>query len=80
MDIHHLAYMANQIGCFYAGYPKDQAVDSIATHIRKFWDPRMRIQIQAYLAEGGELLEANVREAIGHLGAPAKAGDGALSE
>jgi formate dehydrogenase subunit delta len=40
-----LAYMANQIGRFFAHQKDDQAVASINDHIRKFWDPRMRKQI-----------------------------------
>lgn len=44
-----LAYMANQIGKFFAHQKEDQAVASINDHIRKFWDPRMRKQILAQL-------------------------------
>ena len=40
-----LAYMANQIGRFFAHQKEEQAVASINDHIRKFWDPRMRRQI-----------------------------------
>jgi formate dehydrogenase subunit delta len=41
-----LAYMANQIGRFFAHQKDDdQAVAAINDHIRKFWDPRMRRQI-----------------------------------
>lgn len=67
MDIHHLAYMANQIGAFYNAYPQTQAVDGIATHIDKFWDPRMKHAIEAHVQEGGELLHANVKAAISKL-------------
>jgi formate dehydrogenase subunit delta len=44
-----LAYMANQIGKFFAHQPADQAVDDIADHLLKFWDPRMRRAIVAQL-------------------------------
>ena len=37
-----LAYMANQIGKFFAHQPHDKAVAAINDHLRKFWDPRMR--------------------------------------
>jgi formate dehydrogenase subunit delta len=41
-----LAYMANQIGKFFAHQKDDdQAIAAINDHIRKFWDPRMRRQI-----------------------------------
>jgi formate dehydrogenase subunit delta len=45
MSHDRLAYMANQIGRFFAHQKEDQAVASINDHIRKFWDPRMRRQI-----------------------------------
>jgi formate dehydrogenase subunit delta len=44
-----LAYMANQIGRFFAHQPHDKAVTAIADHIQKFWDPRMRSEIVAHL-------------------------------
>ena len=37
-----LAYMANQIGKFFAHQKHDAAVAAIADHLEKFWDPRMR--------------------------------------
>ncbi len=40
-----LAYMANQIGRFFAHQPHDAAVAAIADHLRKYWDPRMRATI-----------------------------------
>jgi formate dehydrogenase subunit delta len=59
-----LVYMANQIGKFFASQGADQAVTGTAEHIRKFWNPRMRTAIIAYLAEGGAGLEPNVRAAL----------------
>ena len=44
-----LAYMANQIGRFFAHQPRDKAVQSIAQHLRLFWDPRMRRDLLAHL-------------------------------
>ena len=44
-----LAYMANQIGKFFAHQPHDKAVAAIADHIQRFWDPRMRSAILAHL-------------------------------
>ena len=35
-----LAYMANQIGKFFAHQKHDQAVAAIADHLEKFWDPQ----------------------------------------
>ena len=46
MDIHNLVSMANQIGQFFSAYPdRDDALEGIANHIRKFWEPRMRLQL-----------------------------------
>jgi formate dehydrogenase subunit delta len=45
MSHDRLAYMANQIGRFFAHQKAEQAVASINDHLRKFWDPRMRKQI-----------------------------------
>lgn len=43
MDIQHLVHMANQIGQFFSAYPdRDEAMQSIATHLKKFWPPTMR--------------------------------------
>ena len=43
METGHLVTMANQIGAFYETMPdRKKALDDIADHIRKFWDPRMR--------------------------------------
>ena len=60
-----LAYMANQIGKFFAHQKHDQAVASIADHLEKFWDPRMRSGILAHLDE--VQLDSLVREAMQRL-------------
>jgi formate dehydrogenase subunit delta len=49
MSPEKLAYMANQIGKFFAHQPHDKAVAAVANHIDKFWDPRMRRDILAHL-------------------------------
>jgi len=71
MQPHRLAYMANQIGKFFVTEDKPTAVANIADHLMKFWDPRMRIEIVAHLADGGEGLDPEVREAVAMLKAPA---------
>jgi formate dehydrogenase subunit delta len=61
-----LAYMANQIGRFFAHQKDDdQAVTSINDHIRKFWDPRMRRQILEQLDYAE--LDPRVRRAVEQL-------------
>ena len=59
-----LVYMANQIGKFFAGQGPDEAVAGTATHIRKFWDPRMRAAIFAHVEAGGAGLDPSVRAAV----------------
>jgi formate dehydrogenase subunit delta len=62
-----LVYMANQIGTFFASQGEDKAPAAIAEHLRKFWDPRMRAGILAYLDSGGAGLEPLVRQAVERL-------------
>ena len=60
MDIHNLVHMANQIGEFFSAYPdRNEAMEGIATRIRKFWEPRMRLQLLEGIDAGhtGELTE-----------------------
>jgi formate dehydrogenase subunit delta len=66
MNEQHLVEMANQIGEFFAAMPDhDEALEGIATHIRKFWAPRMRAALAAQMASGaGEPLTPIVREAL----------------
>ena len=71
MSPEHLAYMANQIGKFFASRPHDAAVAATEDHLRKFWDPRMRRQIVADLQSGAAALDPAVREAVERLGATA---------
>ena len=59
-----LVYMANQIGKFFTSQGPDKAAAGIAEHIAKFWDPRMRAEIFAYLDAGGAGLDPPVRAAI----------------
>jgi formate dehydrogenase subunit delta len=66
MDVDNLIHMANRIGEFFQAMPDhDEAVDGVATHIRKFWEPRMRQALFAALDSGaaGTLLPL-VREAL----------------
>jgi formate dehydrogenase subunit delta len=62
-----LVTMANQIALFFAAEPHDAAVSGIETHIRKFWDPRMRAKILGLVAAGGVGLSPLARAAIERL-------------
>ncbi len=64
-----LAYMANQIGTFFESQKNEDAVASIADHIAKFWDPRMRRALLAHLDD--VTLLPPVRQAAERLKTPA---------
>jgi formate dehydrogenase subunit delta len=59
--------MANQIGKFFVTEDKATAAASIADHLENFWNPRMRSEIVAHLAAGGEGLDPEVRAAVATL-------------
>lgn len=65
MSHDRLAYMANQIGRFFAHQKEEQAVAAINDHLRKFWDPRMRKQIVEQLDAAA--LDPRVRQAVERL-------------
>jgi formate dehydrogenase subunit delta len=71
MDAGRLVYMANQIGKFFSSEDPKTAVAMIADHIKKFWDPRMRAEIIAYLDAGGKGLDGAVHQAVLTLRMPA---------
>jgi formate dehydrogenase subunit delta len=66
MDIHQLIKMANQIGMFFQSEPdRAAALDGIAGHIERFWDPRMRRELLAWMDQhAGEGLSELVAEAL----------------
>ena len=61
-----LIEMANQIAAFFAAYPdRDEAVESVAQHVAKFWEPRMRRAILAALdTPAGDALSPLAAEAL----------------
>jgi formate dehydrogenase subunit delta len=66
MNIEHLVSMANRIGEFFEAMPDHaEALDGIASHIRKFWAPRMRVQLGEFIEQtDGEGLLPVVKEAL----------------
>jgi formate dehydrogenase subunit delta len=66
MDPANLIHMANRIGEFFAAQPdRAEALDGIATHLQKFWAPRMRRQLFALIDAGeASVLMPLVREAL----------------
>ena len=70
-NIDHLIQMANRIGDFFEAMPnRQEGLDGIADHIKKFWEPRMRTALLEFLTENpdGATDEAQlsdiVREAV----------------
>ena len=66
MDTHRLVKMANDIANFFNSEPDHQvALDGVAGHIRRFWDPRMRREIIKWLdSNNGEGLQPLALEAL----------------
>lgn len=64
MSPDRLILMANQIARAFASQGEDKAVPEIADHIVKFWDPRMRANIAAHVAAGGEGLHPLALKAL----------------
>jgi formate dehydrogenase subunit delta len=66
MDMQNLIRMANQIGDFFAAMPEqEEALQGIAGHLQKFWEPRMRRQLLGYVdTENGKGLDPIVVSAI----------------
>lgn len=66
MQNDHLIKMANQIGSFFKSYPNQEyAAEEIASHMRRFWAPKMRETIKTISADGSEsMLDDIVKTAI----------------
>lgn len=63
MSVEKLTYMANQIAKFMESKPHAEGVDSLASHINDFWEPRMRREFFQIVDTGGEGLRPLVLEA-----------------
>jgi formate dehydrogenase subunit delta len=60
-----LVRMANQIATFFHSQPASEAANGVATHINKFWEPRMRRQLFDIVDNhGGEGLDSLVLQAV----------------
>ncbi|MES1923673.1 formate dehydrogenase subunit delta [Salinisphaera sp. T31B1] len=64
MDDDKMVRQANQIADYFKVYPQQRAEEGVEGHIRKFWEPRMKAQLLAYAAAGGEGLHPLVLAAI----------------
>ena len=65
MDADNLVRMANRIGDFFEAMPdRPEALEGIATHLKKFWDPRMRRQFLLVVDADAAALKPIVRDAV----------------
>lgn len=58
-----LVRMANQIATFFHSQPQAERAEGVATHINKFWEPRMRRTFFDLLDQGDAGFDALVVEA-----------------
>lgn len=73
MHIDILVRMANDIGAFFAAEnTADEQAQGVMSHIRRYWDPRMRARIIEHYHAGGAGLADHVRAAIALLAADEK--------
>lgn len=72
-----LVRMANQIATFFHSQPAETRAPGVATHINKFWEPRMRRQFFDIVDNrGGEGLDPLVLDAAPLIRRPAAASTG----
>jgi formate dehydrogenase subunit delta len=68
MNVERLVAMVNDIAAFFASEPDaDAAAEQVAYHLRKFWEPRMRAEIQRCLEQGGAGLSPLARRGVERL-------------
>jgi formate dehydrogenase subunit delta len=65
MHTEHLVSMANDIAAFFSkAADHGEAARSVATHLHRYWDPRMRKKIFEHQQSGGEGLSDLAREGV----------------
>ena len=67
MEADKMIHNANQIALFWASYPHEEALAGVLTHLKRYWEPRMKKQIREYVAHGGSGLHALALEAVKQL-------------
>jgi len=73
-----LVYMANQIAGFFATQPEAEAAQGVASHINKFWEPRMRRQLFEILEQDANGLSPLVLQAMPSIRRPSTAATGII--
>ena len=66
MNNDNLVRMVNQIGAFFESMPdRSEALQELAMHLKKFWDPRMRRALLELIeGNGGDGISDVVRRAV----------------
>ena len=65
MNVDHMIKMANEISTFWEGEAGSQkAPAEVASHLKRFWEPRMRGQIIEHYRKGAAGLDDVAREAV----------------
>jgi formate dehydrogenase subunit delta len=68
MNIEQLTKMVNEISAFFESESgREKAIEDVAGHMKRFWDPRMRREIVAHFAKGGDGLSEVSRAAVAKL-------------
>lgn len=62
--------MANQMADFFKSYGETEAIEGIADHINKFWEPRMRRDFFVLVDSGGAGLSELVKKASSFIKRP----------
>ena len=65
--IDKLVRMANQIGDYFAPMPESAATEGAATHLKRFWTPKMISEIIVYLDSGQAGLNTVATRAVASL-------------
>ena len=65
--IDKLVRMANQIGDFFAPMEEEVATRGVATHLKRFWTPKMIGEIISYHDSGRTGLNPTVNRAVAEL-------------
>jgi formate dehydrogenase subunit delta len=56
--------LGDDVARAFAHYPADRGAQEVATHLRKFWEPRMRAAIIARVAEGDPRVDPLLTQAV----------------
>lgn len=68
MNTQRLVAMANDIAAFFAVEPDpDAAAEQVASHLRRFWEPRMRNAIRLVVQQGGAGLSPLAKRGVERL-------------